>query len=167
MGREIDDLLAAGSEVQVRDVRRPPGGSAEPVRNPRLFAVDAASGEIRFGDGVRGARPAAGAICGRTTTYGAGAQGNVGAGAVDNAPAVPAGIQVSNPLPTWGGADAETVAEAEQQAARYLQHRDRLVSVDDFETIVRAYAGCADRPRRRATHLQPAGRAGRRRRPAR
>ncbi|HXT20840.1 MAG TPA: hypothetical protein VN923_08830, partial [Thermoanaerobaculia bacterium] len=36
----------------------------------------------------------------------------------------------------WGGADAETVAAGEKQVRRYLQHRDRLVSVDDFEAIV-------------------------------
>ena len=33
------------------------------------------------------------------------------------------------------------MAEAERQAARYLQHRDRLVSADDFETIVRRTPG--------------------------
>jgi hypothetical protein len=30
----------------------------------------------------------------------------------------------------------EAVAEGEKQAARYLQHRDRLVTVEDFETIL-------------------------------
>ncbi|MGC2775396.1 MAG: hypothetical protein WA418_07115 [Bradyrhizobium sp.] len=36
---------------------------------------------------------------------------------------------------TWGGADAERAAEGEKQIKRFLQHRDRLVSVADFESI--------------------------------
>ena len=36
---------------------------------------------------------------------------------------------------TWGGADAETAAEGEKQISRYLQHRDRLVTTYDFETV--------------------------------
>lgn len=137
----IDDLLAAGAEVQVRDVRLPPGGTGGPERNAYVFAVDAVSGAIRFGDGVRGRRPPDQATLRVDYDYGAGAQGNVGAGAVDTGPNLPAGIKVSNPLPTWGGAEAETVAEAERQASRYLQHRDRLVSAEDFETIVRRAPG--------------------------
>jgi predicted phage baseplate assembly protein len=42
---------------------------------------------------------------------------------------------VTNPVRTWGGAEAESVAEGEKQASRYLQHRDRLVSAADFESI--------------------------------
>jgi hypothetical protein len=42
---------------------------------------------------------------------------------------------VTNPVQTWGGADAEDVATGEKQVRRYLQHRERLVSVDDFEAI--------------------------------
>ena len=42
---------------------------------------------------------------------------------------------VSNPDRTWGGAEAETVAEGEKQIARHLQHRDRLVTAADFEAI--------------------------------
>jgi predicted phage baseplate assembly protein len=36
---------------------------------------------------------------------------------------------------TWGGADAETPQEGEKQITRYLQHRDRLVTIYDFEAI--------------------------------
>lgn len=64
-----------------------------------------------------------------------GAAGNVAAGAINNAPLLPGGLAVSSPVRTWGGADAETVADGEKQITRYLQHRDRLVSVEDFESI--------------------------------
>jgi len=48
---------------------------------------------------------------------------------------VPAGFTATNPLPTWGGSDSESVEDGERQVARYLQHRDRLVTNSDFETI--------------------------------
>src|SRR5439155_15015867 len=48
---------------------------------------------------------------------------------------LPPGFSVKNPIATWGGADAETVQEGEKQVQRFLQHRDRLVSADDFATI--------------------------------
>jgi hypothetical protein len=42
---------------------------------------------------------------------------------------------VTNPVRTWGGAEAESVAEGEKQIARYLQHRERLVTKEDFRAI--------------------------------
>jgi predicted phage baseplate assembly protein len=67
--------------------------------------------------------------------YGAGVAGNVGADAINSGPALPAGVTATNPIRTWGGAQAEPVGEGEKQIARYLQHRDRLVSAADFATI--------------------------------
>ncbi|HEY2963001.1 MAG TPA: baseplate J/gp47 family protein [Pyrinomonadaceae bacterium] len=132
---EIDDLLAAGPEVQVPDLRQPPG--APLATNPlvEVFTVNPESGEIKFGDGLRGKRPPAGAKLRASYDYGVGSAGNVGAGSINNGPALPAGIKVSNPVRTWNGAEAETVTEGEKQIARYLQHRDRLVNATDFETI--------------------------------
>lgn len=134
----IDDLLAADSEVEVADPRRPPGRppGASTRRNPSVFALDPATGAIRFGDGIRGRRPPAQARLRADYEYGTGALGNVGAGAVDTAPTLAAAFKVTNPIPTWGGADAEPVAQTERQAAQFLQHRDRLVTVADFESIV-------------------------------
>jgi hypothetical protein len=48
---------------------------------------------------------------------------------------VPTGIAATNPVQTWGGADAETVAQGEKQVPRVIQHRERLVTADDFRTI--------------------------------
>jgi hypothetical protein len=133
--QEIDDLLSAGPEVQVDDLRRPPG--LRPSYNPlvEVFAVNPESGEIKFGDGFRGKRPPAGAVLRVSYDYTAGTAGNVGADAINSGPALPAGVKVSNPIRAWGGAEAEPVGEGEKQIARYLQHRDRLVSAMDFETI--------------------------------
>jgi hypothetical protein len=137
----VDDLLVAGPEAPVRDPRQPPGTPPPPQRPANVFVVDPASGEVRFGDGARGRRPPAGSVLRADYDHATGAAGNVGAGSIATAPALPAGIKVSNPVQTWGGADAESVAEAEKQAARYLQHHDRLVTAADFETIVRRAPG--------------------------
>jgi predicted phage baseplate assembly protein len=130
----IDDLYAAGPEVRVSDPRLPPGAPQPPPAPSRVFTLDAAEGTIRFGDGERGARPRGQLRV--TYDHGLGAAGNLGAGAISSGGGLPTGMTVSNPVPTWGGVDAESVAEAEKQAARYLQHRDRMVALEDFETIV-------------------------------
>jgi hypothetical protein len=132
---EVDDLLTAGPEVPVPSLRSAPG--ARPVQNPRVkvFALDAEAGEIQFGDGLRGARPPIGARLRADYDYSAGRLGNVGAGSIDASPALPAGWTVHNPVSTWGGADAESIAEGEKQIARYLQHRDRAVTAEDFEAL--------------------------------
>jgi hypothetical protein len=139
--QETSDLMSAGPEVPAPDLRQPPG--TPPVTNPqvKVFAVNAESGEIRFGDGLHGARPAFGATLRADYDYGVGAAGNVGAGSVNTGPALPAGIKVTNPVRTWGGAEAETTSEGEKQITRYLQHRDRLVNAEDFETITRRTPG--------------------------
>lgn len=132
---EIEDLLTAGPEVPVQDPRLPPGTVAPPPAPAKVFAMDLESGEIRFGDGLRGARPPQGATLRADYDCGVGRAGNVGPGAISIGAGLPAGLKVTNPDRTWGGADAESVAEGEKQIARYLQHRDRLVTAADFEAI--------------------------------
>lgn len=139
--QRIDDMLSAGPEVPAPDPRDHPGTPIRTDLPSRVFTVNAESGEIRFGDGTRGARPPFDSTIRATYDYSEGAEGNVGIGAVNNSPALPAGIRVSNPVPTWGGAEPETVADGEKQITRFLQHRDRLVNADDFETIVRRTPG--------------------------
>jgi hypothetical protein len=141
--KEIDDLSAAGPEVPVDDARLPPGARRTPGLRADVYSVDAEAGTIRFGDGLRGRRPPAGAVMRADYQYCEGAAGNVGAGAIKTAADLPAGLKVSNPIPSWGGADAEDVARAERQIPRYLQHRDRLVNADDFETLTLRTPGVA------------------------
>lgn len=124
----IDDLLAAGPEVPV-------AGSKPRSELTDVFFADFEAGTIRFGDGLAGRRPPEGAQLFATYLYSAGVEGNVGSGSIKAGPLVPAGFTATNPLPTWGGADAEDVDDGERQVTRYLQHRDRLVTAADFETI--------------------------------
>jgi hypothetical protein len=129
------DLATAGAEVPVPDSRVAPGGKQRTNAEAKVFTLNAESGEIRFGDGERGARPPAGSNIRATYDFAVGSKGNVGANTISTSPALPDGFKVANPIATWGGADAESVAQGEKQISRYLQHRDRLVTREDFVSI--------------------------------
>ncbi|APR76890.1 Hypothetical protein A7982_02237 [Minicystis rosea] len=131
----IDDLYAAGPEVPVPDPRLPLGSPSPPPAPAKVFQLDAEAGAIRFGDGLRGARPRRGSAIAVDYDYGVGRAGNVGEGSIKTGPSLPAGVKVTNPIPTWGGADAESARDGERNVARWLQHRDRLVTAADFEDV--------------------------------
>ena len=116
--RLTDDLLAADG-------------------NDLVYALDPEAGEIRFGDGLRGARPAAGQRIRAGYEYGGGVAGNVAVGAINTAPdpRLQGGYKVENPVPTWGGDEGETTAEGERNIPLYLRHRDRLVTAQDFKDV--------------------------------
>jgi hypothetical protein len=134
---QIDDLAAASPEVPVSDPRLAPGSQYANPDKPLLdvFELDAEAGVLRFGDGLRGRRLPLGARVFASYEYCQGAAGNVAQAAINGSPQLPSGFTVSNPVQTWGGADAEGVQSGERQVKRHLQHRDRLVSADDFESI--------------------------------
>ena len=133
--KPIGDLMDAGPEVPTVDPRLPPGTSA-PLHLPTaVFVEDPEAGTLTFGDGAHGQRPTRGAQIRVSYDYSVGAAGNVEVAAISSGPALPSGITVTNPIRTWGGADAETVADGEKQISRYLQHRDRLVNKVDFQTV--------------------------------
>lgn len=120
--RLIDDLL-----------------SAKP--DERVYTVDAESGLIRFGDGLRGRRPRGRILV--SYQYGGGPQGNVSTGAVNASPdpRLQGGYTISNPLPTSGGALGETPMEGERRIPLVVRHRDRLVTQQDFRDITRRAPG--------------------------
>lgn len=122
--RLTDDLLAA----------RP---------DDEIFTLDPGSGLISFGDGLRGSRPQLGRRILTSYQYGGGLQGNVGIGAINASQDVrlQGGYRISNPIPTSGGALGESVAESERNIPRILQHRDRVVTVQDFEDVVKRTPG--------------------------
>ncbi len=132
----VDDLLAAAPEARVY-------GSTQPLAPDSSFLVDAEAGLITFGDGLAGRRPGAGDRIYARYEYCEGLAGNVNPGAIKPGPLVPGGYTVTNPIPTWGGADAETVRDGERQVQRMLQHRDRLVTEADFRSIAWRTPGVA------------------------
>lgn len=131
---EVDDMFLAGPEVPVPDLRLPPGSPVPPFdeSKARVFVLDPEAGQITFGDGAHGARPPEESRLRATYDFSQGAAGNVGPDSMNQGPE---GFKVTNPVRTWGGADAETAADGEKQISRYLQHRDRLVTAYDFETV--------------------------------
>jgi len=131
---EVDDMFLAGPEVPVPDLRLPPGSPVPPFdeSKARVFVLDPEAGQITFGDGAHGARPPEGSRLRATYDFSQGAAGNVGPDSMSQGPE---GFKVTNPVRTWGGADAETASDGEKQISRYLQHRDRLVTAYDFETV--------------------------------
>lgn len=131
---EVPDLFTAGPEVPTPDLRLPPGSPAPKPAESKVFMLDAEAGRLQFGDGMHGARPSGSALLRASYDFSSGAAGNLGAGPMTS-PLLPPGYKVSNPVRTWGGADAETVAAGEKQISKYLQHRDRLVNAADFKTI--------------------------------
>jgi hypothetical protein len=135
---EIDDLALAGPEIPVADPLAPPGRTGGPRRDPNVFVVDPEAGELRFGDGDRGRRPAAGAFLRASYAVSDGKAGDVGPGAISRGAGLPPGVKVSNPIRTWGGADAETIVAGEKRIARYLQHGERLVTAADYTAIAKA-----------------------------
>jgi hypothetical protein len=150
--KEIEDLRTAGPEVPVRSPGKRPGLQQANIeqnytdrsvrqKNSMVFTLDHESGQIRFGDGEYGMRPPMGAQMLASYDYGGGRSGNVNIGAINKGPTVPAGLSVHNPLPTWGGDEAETPEEAEKGIMKFLQHRDRLVTETDFKDIVRRTPG--------------------------
>jgi hypothetical protein len=119
---EIDDIYAAG-------------------REERAYAADLATGRITFGSGLAGLRPPRGAGIRASYWYGGGPQGQVAVGGIDKAVTLPGGYTVANPVPTWGASAGESVAEGEEAITRWLRHRDRLVTTDDFRDLTRRTPG--------------------------
>jgi hypothetical protein len=122
--RLTDDLLAAQAQDEV-------------------FTLDPESGEIRFGDGLRGKRPPRDARRRVSYEYGGGREGNVAHGAVKATSDVrlQGAFRIENPIPTWGGDTSESVEEAERNIPLFLRHRDRLVTRRDFEDLTKRTPG--------------------------
>jgi hypothetical protein len=99
---------------------------------------------VRFGDGVFGANPDAGAVFTCTYRFGAGAAGNVAAGAISQIdPATPAFadyLAVTNPFAATNGADAQSITSVQRlapQAFRAIKRRAVLAQdyADAAETL--------------------------------
>ena len=132
---EIDDLLSAGPEVPTPDHRYRPEARQEKIPW-RTLSVTPESGEIKFGDGLRGKRPPVGAPIPPGYDYGAGKKATSardpstqqsGAAGRDSKSAIPSGRGTAQMLNPWEKEKSRLPAISE--------HRDRLVTGDDFETI--------------------------------
>lgn len=122
---QIDDLALAG-------------------RNDAVYSLDSEAGTIRFGDGLRGRIPDAGKrVRVETMRAGGGSAGNLPPGSLteisgrdlDNKLVPPPKLKVQQSVAAEGGADAETMAEAEKRIPALYRHRDRSVTEEDYRRL--------------------------------
>ena len=161
----IDDLYTAGPEVPVPDLRLSPGApQPPPAEAERLHRRPRVGRSSRFGDGLHGRRPPAGARIRADYAYGSGARGQRRRRRDrDRARAARRGQghEPGSHLGRRRGGDRRRGREAD----RALPAAPRpLVTAEDFDTIVRRTPGVDDRPRRRDPGVQPGARAERARR---
>lgn len=142
--QEVDDFLASSP------------------RDPH-YVLNRTTGEIRFGDGRRGAVPIANVanpganVVARSYRYGGGTHGNVPAGTLRALRSAVTGIEengVLNPFPSYGGRDEETLEQAKRRAPAAVRSRNRAVTADDFEFFA---AQAADIARAKALPLAHPG----------
>jgi hypothetical protein len=98
---------------------------------------------VEFGDGVTGARLPTG-VNNVHAKYrkGWGKEGSVNAGKLTTLLDARPGLKsVSNPAPSFGWADPETLAQARRNAPTTVMTFERAVSLEDFELLSRSFPG--------------------------
>ncbi|KYC43642.1 hypothetical protein WA1_00260 [Scytonema hofmannii PCC 7110] len=104
----------------------------------RHYLLNHLTGEIRFGDGQQGMIPPTGTGNIRLTRYqtGGGAAGNRNPGAIAQLKTtVPFIKAVTNFEAATGGTDAESLESLRDRIPRQLRHRDRAVTVEDYQDL--------------------------------
>lgn len=103
---------------------------------------------LRFGDGINGVRPEAGASFSARYRLGVGTRGNVGRDTItliDSSQLMPAAraaiSAVTNPLVAWGGADSETADHVRQSAPVAFRTQQRAVTPEDYRDVALRYPG--------------------------
>ncbi|WP_030434684.1 putative baseplate assembly protein [Actinoplanes subtropicus] len=133
---EVDDDLAGDPPVAARwrEVRSLAGQTGD----ARVFTVDHATGEVTFGDGVRGAKVPPGFRNVRATAYrvGGGSAGRVAAGAINaTVTSLPDVTGVANADPATGGSDPEPVADVLGRGPAELRAGGRAVTAADYAQL--------------------------------
>ena len=124
----------------------------------RVYKLDPATGEIRFGDGSRGKIPPAGADVIRAVSYqnGGGEQGNVDAYTITALKSAVESVgEVTNPIVAAGGVDAPSVDALIHTAPDRLRHRLQALTPKDIEALSVGFS--ADIVRARCLSPQSAG----------
>ena len=112
-------------------------------RDDKHYVLNRSTGDVRFGNGTQGAIPVANAnnpqnVRANRYRTGGGLRGNVDAAALTSLMSGLDGIaadQISNLLPSGGGSDEESLADAKIRAVGSLRSRDRAVTPEDFEVL--------------------------------
>lgn len=110
----------------------------------RHYMMEPSTGVIYFGDGTRGMAPPLGTDNLQCMSYrtGGGIDGNVKPGKITQLrTSLPYIDSVTNVLPAGGGLDGETLEELELRGPFMLKHRDRAVTAEDFEWMMKEAPG--------------------------
>jgi predicted phage baseplate assembly protein len=107
------------------------------------YVLDPEAGTVRFGDGVRGKIPeATRRIRVAFMRSGGGAAGNLPPGSLTDITGIDAGgkpiaskLKLLQSLPANGGADSESLSDAEQRIPGVFRNRDRCVTEADYRQI--------------------------------
>jgi len=132
----VFDAAGRPAEIWVRWREAPDFYGSGP--RSRHYVLNHLTGEIRFGDGLRGLIPPLGAANVRMTLYqtGGGVAGNKPEGAiVQLRTTIPYVDKVMNPGAASGGADAELLESLLDRAPRTIRHRGRAVTMEDYEDL--------------------------------
>lgn len=103
----------------------------------RHYTLDYVTGIVSFGDGRKGLVPPE-ALNSIVISYriGGGELGNVNTNTLTSLYTALAHIRtVTNPMPTAGGSDRETIEEAKDRAPYTIKSRDRAVTGEDYEML--------------------------------
>lgn len=151
----VSEVLSDGSRRPWTRARSLIGAGTSPA-----FVVEVendALATLRFGDGVHGAEPDAGARLLVDCRIGNGPVGNVGVGAicriVERPPVPPATAFVEhiwNPAPAVGGRDPETVEEVRLRAPAAFRVQERAVTPEDYARRAERYTTARGREVQRA-----------------
>jgi hypothetical protein len=119
--------------------------SAADAQEYTTSSDDASQTTVTFGDGVFGARPPSGKDNIRARYRKAlGASGNVAADAVSQLlDSIPGLQKVTNPQPSVGGADSESIDQIRTNAPASLRTFGRAVSAADYSALALSFPGVA------------------------
>ncbi|MGI9331957.1 MAG: putative baseplate assembly protein [Gammaproteobacteria bacterium] len=104
----------------------------------RVYELDATSGEVQSGDGVRGKRFPRGFrhIVAEQYQLATGAAGAVDADEITSLISSARFVTgVTNPLPAFGGRDAEPIADTVRRGPQVVRARNRAVAVADYNLL--------------------------------
>jgi hypothetical protein len=110
--------------------------------NSRHYTADLNNGTITFGDGNKGMMPPAGKDNIKCSYQaGGGVKGNVPAGTINKLRTTfPFIDSVTNPEAAAGGGNKEDLDRIRERGPKTLKHRDRAVTYEDFEELVKEAA---------------------------
>jgi uncharacterized phage protein gp47/JayE len=159
--RDAKTIIKEEGEDAIREVKDDNGNTIEvwvrwhevdsfynSTPTSRHYCLDPITGEIKFGDGIRGMIPPLGAdnIVAEEYRTGGGLIGNVGASSLVVMRQSIAFIDsVYNPYPATGGADKESIDDAKLRGPQVIKNRYRAVTAEDFEWLALRASGSVAR----------------------